>query len=330
MSRLALTFAGEPHFDRTRLLETGEVRPDGIDLNCLRVEVGELFRRMAQFAEFDVSEMSMSTLMAMVSRGDDRLVGLPVFPSRHFRHRQIYVRADAGIAEPKDLAGRTVGVPEYQMTAALWHRAVLEHDFGVAPSDMTWVYGGLNRPHYRERLALPAPPGVRMRAAPADRTLNELLESGELDALLSTQPPTAFHEGDPRIVRLFEDYRAVERDWWERTRLFPIMHCIVMRRDVYEANRWIAVSLLEAFAESRALLRAQLHHPDTPPVTHPWWHAEIEDVFAMFGGDPWYPGYDANAATLEAMTAYSFEQGLSARKLDPQELFAPESVAVDL
>jgi 4,5-dihydroxyphthalate decarboxylase len=324
MGRLRLTFAGESHFDRTRLLETGEVQPDGIELTCIEVGVRDLFRRMVAHAEFEVSEMSVSTMLMLLGRGDDRFVGLPVFPSRHFRHRQIYVRTDSGIDAPRDLIGRRVGVPEYQMTAALWIRAVLEHDYGVRPRDLHWLYGGLNEPNYQERLRHDVPEGVRLEPIARDQTLAALLEAGELDAIAASQPPWQFREGLPGIRRLFGDFRAVERAFYERTGFLPIMHMVVMRRDVYEANRWIAVSLLDAFVRSRARGYAQLHDPDVPPVTHPWWHDEIDELDRLFGGDPFRYGLPANAAILEAMTTYSHEQGLSSRKVAPEELFAPE------
>jgi 4,5-dihydroxyphthalate decarboxylase len=328
MARIKLTYAGEEHFDRTKALQTGQISPAGIDLNYLVVGVRELFRRQAQFAEFESSEMSVSTMAMMVSRGIDTFVGVPAFPSRHFRHRQIYVNVDAGIERPEDLVGKRVGIPEYQMTAALWIRALLQHDYGVMPADLHWHYGGLNSTDYAERLRHDTPPGVRLDPIPRDQTLSQLLENGELDAITSSQPPRHFREGSPRIRRLFGDYRAVERDYYERTGFYPIMHMVAVRRDVYEANRWIAVSLLQAMAESRRIAYEQMHDPDTPPVGHPWWHAELEELDGLFGGDPYRHGFEHNHAILEAMTQYSFEQGLSTRKVDPEELFAPESLSV--
>jgi 4,5-dihydroxyphthalate decarboxylase len=325
---LKLTYAGEDHFDRMRALQMGLASAPGIDLNYVVLGVRELFRRQAQFAEFESSEMSVSTMTMLVSRGIDTFVGVPVFPSRHFRHRQVYVNTDAGVQRPEDLKSKRVGVPEYQMTAALWIRAFLQHDFGVAPPDIHWLYGGLNTADYAERLRHDAPPGVRLDPIPADRTLNELLESGELDAVAASQPPLAFREGSPRVRRLFANYREVEREYFERTGFYPIMHMVAVRRDVYEANRWVPASLLQGMAESRRLAYEQMHDPDTPPVGHPWWHAELEELDRLFGGDPYRYGFEANRAILEAMTAYSFEQGLSERKVDPAELFAPETLAL--
>jgi 4,5-dihydroxyphthalate decarboxylase len=272
--------------------------------------------------------MSVSTMTMLVSRGIDTFVGVPVFPSRHFRHRQVYVNVDAGIGRPEDLAGKRVGVPEYQMTAALWIRAFLQHDYGVSPADVHWFYGGLNTADYAERLRHDVPADVRLEGIPADRTLNELLQAGELDAVAASQPPRGFREGSPWIRRLFTDYREVERDYYRRTRFYPIMHMVAVRRDVYEANRWVPVSLLRGMAESRRLAYSQMHDPDVPPIGHPWWHAELDDLDSLFGGDPYPYGFAANRPILEAMTAYSHEQGLSARKVDPVELFAPETLDV--
>jgi len=328
VTRLRLTYAGEDHFDRMKALESGRVSPDGIDLDYVTVGVRELFRRQAQFAEFEASEFSVSTMTMMVGRGVDTFVGVPVFPSRHFRHRQVYVNTAAGIERPEDLKGKRIGVPEYQMTAALWIRAFLQHDHGVAPGDMHWLEGGLNTADWAERLRHDPPPGVRLERIPADRTLSELLDAGELDAVAASQPPRAFRDGSPRVRRLFADYREVERDYFERTGFYPIMHMVAVRRDVYEANRWVPVSLLRGMAESRRLAYEQMHDPDTPPVGHPWWHAELEDLDRLFGGDPYPYGFAANRTILEAMTQYSYEQGLSERKVEPEELFAPETLAV--
>jgi 4,5-dihydroxyphthalate decarboxylase len=328
LTRLKLRYAGEDHFDRMKALQLGLVEAPGIDLEYVVMGVRELFRRQAQSAEFESSEMSVSTMTMMASRGIDTFVGVPVFPSRHFRHRQIYVNADAAIERPEDLHGKRVGVPEYQMTAALWIRALLQHDYGVAPEDVHWFYGGLNTADYAERLRHDVPPGVRLDPISTDRTLNELLELGELDAVTASQPPRAFREGSPKIQRLFANYRDVEREYFERTGFYPIMHMVAVRRDVYEANRWVPASLLEGMAASRRHAYEQMHDPDTPPIGHPWWHAELEELDRLFGGDPYPYGFEPNRAMLDAMTQYSYEQGLSARKVEPEELFAPETLGV--
>ena len=327
MTELSVTYAGAEYLDRMRALQFGIVKPEGVDLTYLPINhVGELFRRMAQDAEFDVSEMSMSTLMVMVSQGDDRLIGIPVFPSRAFRHSQIYVSAASGIERPEDLAGRNVGVPEYQMTAALWQRALLQHDYGVGGEDVHWWTGGLKTPEYHERHHHSLPPGVTLDRIPSEKALESMLDAGEIDALIHAHAPDHFRAGSPNVRRLFPNYREVEMDYYRRTRLFPVMHTVVVRRDIYEASPWIVTSLLDAFEASKQLGYARMRDLDTLAIGHPWLAAEWDDVRAEFGGDPFVYGYEPNLHLLEAMAQYSHEQGLSDRKLHPEELFAPESL----
>ena len=328
MTEVAITYAGAEYLDRMRALQFGFVKPEGVDLTYLAINhVGELFRRMAQDAEFEVSEMSMSTLMVMVSQGDDRLIGIPVFPSRAFRHSQIYVHSRSGIERPEDLVGRDVGVPEYQMTAALWQRALLQHEYGVGAEDLHWWTGGLKTPEYHERHQHGLPEGVTLDRIPTDKALEPMLEAGEIDAILHAHAPDRFRAGSPNVVRLFPNYREVEMAYYRKTRLFPVMHTVVVRRDIYEANPWIVVSLLDAFEESKQMGYARMRDLDTLAVGHPWIAAEWDDVRADFGGDPFVYGYDSNLHLLEAMTQYSHEQGLSERRLSPDELFAPEALA---
>ena len=210
MGRLRLTYAGEDHFDRMKALQMGLVSPDGIDLNYVVLGVRELFRRQAQFAEFESSEMSVSTMTMLVGRGVDTFVGVPVFPSRHFRHRQVYVNVDAGIERPEDLAGKRIGVPEYQMTAALWIRAFLQHDHGVGLATCTGSRAGSTPPTGPSVFVTTRRRACSSSASRPSRTLSELLDSGELDAVAASQPPRAFREGSPRIRRLFPDYREVD------------------------------------------------------------------------------------------------------------------------
>ncbi len=325
--RLPVSFGGVDYLDRTHALATGEVQPVGVDLNFQTLPISELFRRMSRYAEFDAGEFSLSTYLLMRSRGDDRFVGIPVFPARAFRQRQIYVGTASGIEKPEDLAGRTVGLREYQITASLWVRAFLQHDYGVSPDKVRWRYGGVEAPYWAERFEHPTPDGVELERIPADTSLVAMLEAGELDALVATHAPQRFREGSPAIRRLFPDYRPVEEDYFRRTGFFPIMHVIVIRRDVYEANRWLATSLLRAFEEAKLHGRRITHHMDVLAVSDPWWEPELEKVDALFDNDPFPYGFGANRAIIEAMTQYSFEQGLAERKLDPEELFAPETLA---
>jgi 4,5-dihydroxyphthalate decarboxylase len=269
--------------------------------------------------------MSASSYMLLRSTGDDRLVGLPLFPSRVFRHGYIFVNARAGIERPQDLVGREVGVHEYQQTAVLWMRALLQHDYDVRPESIRWRYGGVRTPGYQERLHHDVPPGVSLTPIPADQTLEGMLESGALDALMSPAPPLALQRRSPDVRRLFPDYRSVERDYFRRTGYYPIMHMVVVRRDVYEANRWVAVALLEAFSAAKRLGMARLREQGAVAVGVPWLGAALDEVDELFGGDAFPYGLEANRPVLEAMMQYSYEQGLAVQKLDPRELFAPET-----
>ncbi len=327
VSRLKLNYGGVSYLDRTRALETGEVSPAGIDLNYIvPASIDDLFRAVAARTEFEIAEFSLCTFMLMIGKRDHRLVGLPIFPSRAFRHEQIYINVNSGIRKPADLAGRQVGILEYQMTAALWVRAHLQHDYGVNPDQIRWRTGGLFVPRHAPRMPVDLPAGVELLLIPEGDTLEGMLLDGRIDALVSTEPPKAFVAGDARIARLFPDVRRVEREYFVRTGFFPIMHCVVMRRDVYEANRWIAMSLLGAFNEAKRLGSERLIYQGAYAVGLPWLSLETEEVNALFGGDAFPYGFRPNLPIIEAMTTYAHEQGLTPRKLDPLELFAPEAL----
>ncbi|HEX4520630.1 MAG TPA: hypothetical protein VH063_13700 [Gaiellaceae bacterium] len=330
MADLKLRYAGVGYYDKTRALEHGEVSPEGIELEYIQYDhVGKLFQVVSQDPKaYDASEFSLSTLALMTSRGDNRLVGIPVFPSKAFRHSQVYVNAASGISKPEDLAGRRVGIPEYQMTAAVWIRAFLQHDYGVMPSSIHWLTGGQDVPFQAERLHHEPPPGVTIDPIPAGETLNGMLESGTLDALVTARQPVPFQRG-AGVVRLFPDYRSVEQDYLRRTGFFPIMHLITLQRELYEANPAAPLALLEAFEESKRRGRERLRDLDTLAVMHPWVAAELEELkesFSAFGGDPFVYGVGPNRHVLEAALDYSFEQGLSERRVGVEELFAPETL----
>ena len=295
-------------------------------MNFETVEISELFRRMAQHVEFDVAEMSLSTYMLMLGQGDDRLIGIPVFLSRAFRHSRVFVNSDAGIGRPEDLAGKQVGTPEFQMTAGLWIRGFLQHDYGIMASDMWWFHGGSDEPVYAERRHHDAPPGVHIGQIPKDRTLADMLETGELDALITAADPEPYRRGSPRVRRLFEDPWAVEREYFQRTKIFPIMHLAVMRREIYDQNRWLAVSLLNAFIESKRLGMERLRLTGVLPVAIPWLEADIEELDEMFDGDAFPYGFTQNRHVLETATTYAHEQGLTPRRFEPEELFATETL----
>jgi len=325
-SELELSFAGLDYLDRTRAIVDGSVRPTGISLRCrIFSSPYELFARVAQRVEFDVAEMSFGTYASLFSRGDDRYIGVPVFPSRHFRHGFIFVHGPSQIQRPADLVGKRVGVPDYEMTAALWQRAILMHDFDVYPAQVHWFQGGELAPGFVERQKLPAPPGVSLDVIPEDRTLHDMLATGELDAVLCPHQPASLNDGSGRVRRLFPNYVDDERDYYARTGFFPIMHTLVMRRELYETHRWIPASLLAAFRASQTAGWQRLNELGALAVMLPWLPQQLEDIARSMGPEFWPQGFAANRPILDAMCQYTHEQGLSKQRLVPEELFAEET-----
>jgi len=309
--------------DRTQPLIVGDVRPAGIDLTFLRMYPEEVFWRMTRHAEFDAAEMSLSSYLLRRSRGDDAVVAIPVFTSREFRHSCVWVRADAGIASPANLKGKRMGVPEYQMTAAVWIRGFLSDDFDVDPTDLHWFSGGLYQPGREEKLPINIP-GLDLQAIGAHQTLSSMLRDGELDAVMGPRPPHGFP--GPGIVRLFPDFKHVEREYFERTRVFPIMHTVVVRRDLLDREPWVARSLYDAFCAAKAQATAQLGDPVVLAVTLPWLIAEVEATRRLMGDDFWPYGVEPNRAAIETLMRYSREQGLAQTTLAVEELFAPNTL----
>jgi 4,5-dihydroxyphthalate decarboxylase len=325
VSNLSLTLACWS-YDRTRALLDGRVRADGIDLTCLDLPVEETFFRMLRHREFDVAEMSLSSYVVSLFADDPPFVAIPVFPSRFFRHSCIYVNAAAGITRPAELAGRTVGTPEYQMTAPVWIRGILADDHGVPVTGVRYATGGLEEPGRPEKLSLDLPPGIRVERIGADRTLSAMLAAGEIDALYTARAPSSFTDGSGRVRRLFEDFPLVEREYFRRTRIFPIMHTVVIRRDVYERHRWVAQSLVKAFAAAQRQAYEDLAHTAALKIMLPWLPAHLEEARREMGDDFWPYGLPRNHEALATFLRYSHEQGLSKRRLVPGELFAPESL----
>ena len=324
-SLVHLTYAGGD-YDRTAALISGRIEPEGIRLNYLSLPSHETFWRMLQFQEFDASELSCANYFVLCSRGESPFVALPVFPSRTFRHSAIYINTESGIREPADLKGRKVGCAEYAMTAAVWVRAFLQDDFGVLPSDLRWVLGGLEQPGRRERIAFHPPPGVHIEQAPQDRSLVEMLEDGQVDALITPSIPSVFLVGSPRVARLFPDFQRVEADYYQRTGIFPIMHTVVLRRDVYDRYPWAAASLYKAFCSARDLALARLYDSDALRVSLSWTVAYLEQERGLRGQDPWPYGFSANRATLEALKRHLADQGLLERDFPLEQVFAPSTL----
>jgi len=322
--RLSMALSGYVH---TNELTNGRIRPDGIDLTIITQPFESIALRFRNALEFDVCEYSFANYCARVAHFDKApMVALPVFTSRSFRHSSIFVRAGADIHKPADLAGRRVGIPQWTQTATVYVRGYLAHDASVALSSIEWVQAGVNEPGRKEGVSfLKLPAGINVTAAP-EKTINGMLLSGEIDAAITARPPRAFTEGHTGIRRLFPEYRRVEEDYYRRTGIFPIMHTIVMRRDTYEANRWIARHLYDAFEAAKRVGIANLSEITTSYLPTAWGPEHVSSVnsFLFPDSDPWPYGIELNRRTITAFLDYCFEQGVTARKLTPEELFAPE------
>ena len=325
MSKLKLSF-GCWNYDRTRALMDGRVQADGIDLNYLNMPVEETFFRMLRHKEFEVAEMSLSSYTVSLFSEARPFIAIPIFPSRFFRHSCIYVNAASGIREPKDLIGKRVGNPEYQMTAPAWIRGILQDEYQVPVDSVTYFTGGEEEPGRPEKLKLDLPPNIKVERIGVDQTLSSMLASGEIDALYTARMPSSYLSSGGKVKRLFESYVDVEKAYYRKTKIFPIMHTVVIRRDVYEQNRWVAQSLYKAFCQAQAETYKDLYETAALKAMLPWLTAHVEEARAEMGDDFWPYGLEKNHTTLDTFLRYSFEQGLSKRKLNPEDLFAPESL----
>lgn len=310
-------------YDHVRDLASGRVRAEGIDLQILDMPVEEAFFRMIRFEEFDVSEMSMGRYVSMMSEGDDRFVAIPVFPSRMFRHSSVYIRKDRGITKAADLAGRSVGVPEWAQTAGIYVRGILAHHHDLRLQDVRWVQAGIHQPGREEEVKVELPAGYQLTHM-ADRTLNDMLLSGDLDAVISAHPPHCAETETTTIGRLFADFASVERAFWQTTGIFPIMHTIVLRRAVFERHRWMAGNLLAAFSEAKARSMARLWEVTAARIPLPWSFDYARQTAATFGEDYWAYGVNANRTTITAFLGYALEQGVISSPLTPDDLFPAE------
>lgn len=324
MSKLRITLACDA-YDRTQALRTGDVTVAGVDLNYLSLPVEETFHRMVKHQEFDVAELSLSSYVLTLDWPEPPFIAIPVFPSRSFRHSGIYVNTAAGIRTPDDLVGRVVGVPEYQVTAAVWIRGILADHYGVPIDSVRYRTGGLHTPGRTEKVALHLPDSIKIEPIPDDRTLAEMLVSGEIDALQTPRTPRPFAEGRPEVARLFADYPAEERAYFQDTRIFPIMHVVVIRRDVYNQHRWLARSLYEAFEKSRRHAMAGIDETAALRYMLPWLPTEVARTREAMGSDYWTYGLDPTDPTLSQFLTYSHHQGLASILRTPEQLFASEA-----
>jgi len=325
MSKLRLTFACWS-YDRTRALVDGSIEPDGIDLNPLDLHVEETFFRMLRHREFDVAEMSLSSYSVTLGRDDPPFIAIPVFPSRMFRHSCIFVSEKSGIREPQDLVGKRIGTPEFQMTAPVWIRGTLQDEYGVDPASVEYFTGGVEERGRTEKVKLDLPAKIRVTPIGPTQTLSQMLADGEIDALHTARTPSTYISRPGTVRRLFENYVELERDYHRRSRIFPIMHTIVIRRDVYRANPWIAQSLQKAFVEAKRRARANLDATFALATMLPWQIAHVEEAVREMGEDWWPYGLEPNRHVLDTFLRYHHEQGLSKRRLAPDELFAREAL----
>jgi 4,5-dihydroxyphthalate decarboxylase len=323
MSKLKLTLACWD-YDRTRPLIDGRVRAEGIDLDIKVLRPREAFPRMLDRKEFDVSELSLASYVALKGRGDCPFVALPVALSKIFRHSCIYVRDDAGIRNPQDLRGKRVGTTQLSSTGVVFMNGMLQHEYGVNSEDIHWFIGGLNSPAPRPLIPLNLTEKIKVELLSVGETLEGMLENAELDALFALYVPALFQSGSPRVMRLFPNYKEVEQDYYRRTRIFPIMHTVVVRDDVYREHPWVARSIYKAFREARDLAVNGLYDTDALRLSLPWLISYVEETWQVFGKDFWSYGLESNHLTLEAIGRYVYEQGFSPRAVRPEELFAPD------
>jgi 4,5-dihydroxyphthalate decarboxylase len=307
--------------DRTRPVHDGRAKVEGFDIAPLAGEPEDLFRTAMREATHEITELSMASHMLSVARGDSLYIGVPAFPSRAFRHGAIYVRTDRGIARPEDLAGRTIGTPEYQQTAALWVRGMLREQHGVDTRGIAWRSGG-------ERTPLDLPPGIDLQVIASGDTLEAMLAEGRIDAFIGPRPPACFLDRSAPVARLFADTRAAEETYFRATGFFPIMHCIAVRRDVADAQPELPAALHRAFAQAKAQALAELSMVNVLRVSLPWIAQEAARQTEIMGGDPWPYGFARNRDEIAAMCRYAVADGLARREVAPEELFHAATLAL--
>jgi 4,5-dihydroxyphthalate decarboxylase len=321
MARLNLSVAVRD-YDRTRPLSDGIVQIDGVDPVFMALDPEEIFFRAFRHAEFDISELSLSSFTVKTAQGDNAYVGVPAFVSRAFRHTSIYVRTDR-IKTPADLKGRRIGVSEYQLTANVWARAMLEDEYGVRPADVQWVRGGLEQAGRIEKIAVTLPPEIRLEAAPGGRTLNAMLEAGEIDAFMGPRTPSCFEQGKPNIGWLWADPMTAAKDYFRKTGFFPMMHIVGVRRTLVEQHPWLPAAVLKAFSQAKAICLARLEDTSASKVTLPFMEEQVKAARDLMGRDFWPYGIQENRKALDYFLAQHHRQGLSSRLVSIEELFHP-------
>lgn len=324
MSKLRLSVAiGD--YDRMRPLVDGAVQIDAVDPQFMLLDPEEIFFRAFRQADFDITELSMSSYSVKTAAGTSPYIAVPVFPSRAFRHTSIYVRTDR-IKSPADLKGKRIGVPEYQLTANVWVRLFLEEDYGVHPSDVTWVRGGYEQPGRVEKISLSLPSDVRLESVPEGATISGMLASGELDAVIGPRAPSCFRARHPNVGYLFPDPQREAADWYRRTKIFPIMHLLGIRRTLAEAHPWLPYAVMKAFEQSKRVALDKLGDTSATKVTLPFVEEQLEAARALMGNDFWSYGLEPNRHVLDRFLRQHHDEGLSSRLLSAEELFHPAAL----
>ena len=321
MAKLQLSVAmGD--YDRTRALLDGRVQIDGVDPVYMTLYPEEMFFRAMRSQEFDICELSFSSYTVKTANGDCPYIAVPVFLSRAFRHTSIYVRKDR-IRQPEDLKGKRIGVPEYQLSANVWARAILQDDYGVHPEDVTWVRGGIETPGRPEKIALKLPKGVKLESAPEDTTISDMLDRGEIDGFMAPRPPSAHVLANPNVGWLFDDPTATAKDYYKRTQVFPIMHVVGVRKTLAEQHPWLPGAVFKAFSQSKAAALDALSDTSATKVTLPFVEEQLKAARETMGEDYWSYGVAKNRQTLETFLRHHHSQGLSSRHLAVEEIFHP-------
>ena len=321
MTKLQLSVAmGD--YDRTRALIDGRVLMDGVDPVYMTFVPEEMFFRAMRSQDFDICELSFSSYAVKTAKGDCPYIAVPVFLSRAFRHTSIYVRKDR-IKRPEDLKGKRIGVPEYQLSANVWARAILQDDYGVAPEDVTWVRGGIDTPGRPEKIALQLPPGVKLESAPEGVTITELLDRGDIDGFIAPRPPGARALANPNVGWLFDDPTATAKDYYRRTNVFPIMHVVGVRKTLAAQHPWLPGAVLKAFSQAKDLALAALSDTSATKVTLPFVEEQLKAARESLGEDFWSYGVARNRDTIDTFLRHHHSQGLSSRRLTVDEVFHP-------
>jgi 4,5-dihydroxyphthalate decarboxylase len=323
MGKLQLSVAVGP-YDRTRALVDGSVQIDGVKPLCMTLSPEEIFFRAFRHAEFDICELSLSSFTVKTAQGNCPYVGVPAFVSRTFRHTSIYVRTDR-IKKPADLKGKKVGVPEYQLTANVWARAILEEDFGVKPSDISWVRGPITDAERPEKISIKLPPDVKLEDAPEGKTISQLLAEGAIDGFIAPRAPDLDLRKHPNIGWLFPDPTSAAKDYYKRTGIFPIMHLVGVRRELVQQHPWLPAALLKAFEQAKAVALELINDTSATKVTLPFVEENLKAARELMGEDFWPYGVGPNRKALEAFVRQHHAEGLSSRLVKVDELFHPST-----